>query len=363
MISLSAAVPAPSRIGVDPIPDQIVADIRGGVTIVADWRSHSARQRRGDRTIPVRPSAVSRSRQLEAQSESLRRVSANDERRRLRRACRFAACARARRFPLSTIARRRSRRCSPHTSWRANARWRCALAAGTTATRPSRVFSSSIKPSVVTIVSISVRNSRLDTSSPMACEGGGQLLLGERGVRADVRRHAMLVLLGQVAHPHVELRADLRSRRQRSASDRLSGRALHNFADQHAIGDEVIEIGTAGRPYRTHRLQCPAAGPPVRGSFSHPRRSPGRSRTGPTECDRQVGDTCTSFFPFRANCGQYFATGASKSSRPRCASMCAQTAIAALVQDIKTVMVSAVYGRSLTTSRPAQRSTTTSPLR
>src|SRR5206468_733959 len=67
-------------------------------------------------------------------------------------------------------------------------------------------------------------------------------------------------------------------------------------------------------------------------------------------------------FPAWANSGQYRATGASRSSRPRSTSMWAQSAVIAFVVEKTLTIVSAVHRRVRPASaQPPQRSTTGSP--
>ncbi len=66
--------------------------------------------------------------------------------------------------------------------------------------------------------------------------------------------------------------------------------------------------------------------------------------------------------PFSANSGQYRATGANGSSRPRSASISAARLVTVLVVDHTLVMVSSVHGEACSASRqPPQMSTTAWP--
>ena len=72
--------------------------------------------------------------------------------------------------------------------------------------------------------------------------------------------------------------------------------------------------------------------------------------------------TSTFSLPAAANSGQYVATGAWKSMRPRSARISAHSAVIVLVIDQMFVMVSRSQGRSVSGSaRPPHRSTTGSP--
>ena len=130
---------------------------------------------------------------------------------------------------------------------------------------------------------------------------------------------------------------------------------------QVAVVERVVARGRAGLPPR--RLGGEQGGGllPVVQVLEGERLVPARHARG---VRHEVADEHAAPCRWPANSGQYAATGASRSSCPRSASISAASAVIVLVVDQTLTMVSAVQGVAPVHRRgPPQRSTTVSPSR
>ena len=139
-------------------------------------------------------------------------------------------------------------------------------------------------------------------------------------------------------------------------ADALAGDAADHLTDEPAVRRRVVAVLGSRLPRRRLRLERGDHRLPREGVFgTSSRRRPTRARRGAT------GGTTPGCFPcpLRANSGQYFATGTSRSSLPSCASLCAQIAVTPFVVENTTAIVSSFHGRPVVSSAtPPHRSTT-----
>ena len=131
-----------------------------------------------------------------------------------------------------------------------------------------------------------------------------------------------------------------------------------SLADRPRHCDHVIAVARAGHPERRLlRDDARPCGPSRRRRrASAPRGCGARRRNG-----RAAWRPVAVSLPFWPNSGQYFVTGASRSSWPRSASMCAQSAMPPLVEEKTIEIVSLSHASPPGDLRPPQRSTTGLP--